>query len=213
MSVLETHGSRQRKNHAAGKPDLRLPNFGFPDSEIRSRLRSLLRMVAWNAARRGASRIPGSDIQDPAIGLAFALFYILEHTPLGRKFYAVGGSERVAFLAGIRTGHIKVLAFAAAGFLVGIGAMFELGQSGAASAGFGPDLLLPAYAAAFLGVTTYRPGYFNIPGAMVAIILLAVGFNGLNLLGAPFWVRPIFNGVVLVLAVITARAEARQLKK
>jgi ribose transport system permease protein len=148
-----------------------------------------------------------------AIGLAFALFYILEHTPLGRKFYAVGGSERVAFLAGIRTGRIKVLAFAAAGFLVSIGALFELGQSGAASAGFGPDLLLPAYAAAFLGVTTYRPGYFNIPGAMVAIILLAVGFNGLNLLGAPFWVRPIFNGVVLVLAVITAREEARQLKK
>lgn len=144
---------------------------------------------------------------------ALVLFYFLEATPTGRKFYAVGGSERVAFLAGVRTSRIKVLAFTLAGLIISIGALFELGQSGAANAGFGPNLLLPAYAAAFLGVTTYRPGYFNVPGTLVAILLLAVGFNGLNLLGAPFWVQPIFNGAVLIVAVITARSEARQLNK
>jgi ribose transport system permease protein len=147
-----------------------------------------------------------------ALVLAAVLLYILEHTPFGRRLYAVGGSERVAFLAGVRTGRVKIAAFAGAGLLVGIGAIFALGQSGAANPGFGADLLLPAYAAAFLGVTTYRPGYYNVPGAIVAIILLAVGFNGLNLLGAPFWVQPIFNGAVLLLAVITARAESRHVK-
>lgn len=147
------------------------------------------------------------------IVLAGILLYVTEHTPFGRKLYAIGGSERVAFLAGIRTGRLKVIAFAVAALLVAIGAVFDLGQSGAANPGFGPDLLLPAYAAAFLGVTSYRPGYYNIPGAIVAILLLAVGFNGLNLLGAPFWVQPIFNGAVLIIAVITARAEARHIKK
>jgi len=145
--------------------------------------------------------------------IALVLLYVTEHTPLGRKLYAVGGSERVAFLAGIRTGRLKIAAFAIAGLLVAIGAIFDLGQSGAANPGFGPDLLLPAYAAAFLGVTSYRPGYYNIPGAIVAILLLATGFNGLNLLGAPFWVQPIFNGAVLIVAVVTARAEARHIKK
>jgi ribose transport system permease protein len=145
--------------------------------------------------------------------LALILFYFTEHTPLGLKFYAIGGSERVAFLAGVRTGRLKILAFAMAGLFVAIGAVFDLGQSGAANPGFGPDLLLPAYAAAFLGVTSYRPGYYNIPGTIIAILLLAVGFNGLNLLGAPFWVQPIFNGAVLIAAVILARAEARHIKK
>ena len=145
--------------------------------------------------------------------IALVLLYMTEHTPFGRKLYATGGSERVAFLAGIRTGRLKIIAFAIAGLLVAIGAVFDLGQSGAANPGFGPDLLLPAYAAAFLGVTSYRPGYYNIPGAIVAILLLAVGFNGLNLLGAPFWVQPIFNGAVLIIAVVTARAEARHIKK
>lgn len=147
-----------------------------------------------------------------ALILAAILLYVLEHTPTGRQLYAIGGSERVAFLAGIRTGLLKILAFAAAGLLVGVGAIFELGQSGAANPSFGPELLLPAYAAAFLGVTTYRPGYYNVPGAVVAILLLAVGFNGLNLLGAPFWVQPIFNGGVLLIAVISARSEARHVK-
>jgi ribose transport system permease protein len=145
--------------------------------------------------------------------MAVLLLYILEQTPFGRKLYATGGSERVAFLAGIRTGLLKIAAFGIAGLLVAIGAIFALGQNGAANAGFGPDLLLPAYAAAFLGVTAYRPGYYNVPGAVIAILLMAVGFNGLNLLGSPFWGQPIFNGAVLVIAVICARAESRQVKK
>ena len=48
---------------------------------------------------------------------------------------------------------------------------------------------------------------------LVAIVLLAVGFNVLNLLGVPYWLQPIFNGVVLILAVITAAAEGRQILK
>jgi ribose transport system permease protein len=145
--------------------------------------------------------------------LALVLVFVLEHTPFGRQLYAIGGSERVALLAGIRVNLCKVLAFMGAGLLVSVAALFELGQSGGANPLFGPELLLPAYAAAFLGVTTYRPGYFNIPGAVIAIVLLAVGFNGLNLLGVPFWLQPIFNGVVLILAVITAAAEGRQILK
>jgi ribose transport system permease protein len=145
--------------------------------------------------------------------LAIILVFVLEHTPFGRQLYAIGGSERVALLAGIRVDLYKVLAFAGAGLLVSIAALFELGQSGGANPLFGPELLLPAYAAAFLGVTTYRPGYFNVPGAVIAIVLLAVGFNGLNLLGVPYWLQPIFNGVVLILAVISAAAEGRQILK
>lgn len=144
--------------------------------------------------------------------LAVVTFMVLEHTPAGRHLYAIGGSERVAFLAGVRTHRLKTLAFIAAGFLVAIGAIFELGQAGAATPGWGASLLLPAYASVFLGVTTYRPGYFNVIGTIVAIMVLAVGFDGLSLLGVPFWVQPIFNGAVLLVAVLSARAESRHVR-
>jgi ribose transport system permease protein len=144
--------------------------------------------------------------------IAIVLFYVLEHTPLGRFWYAIGGSERVAFLAGVRTNAMRILVFPAAGLLIGVAAVFQLGQAGAANPGGGVDLLLPAYAAAFLGVTTFRPGYYNVVGTVVAIVLVAAGFNGLSLLGVPFWVQPIFNGSVLLIAVLTARAEARHVR-
>jgi ribose/xylose/arabinose/galactoside ABC-type transport system permease subunit len=147
-----------------------------------------------------------------AIVVAVALFYVLEGTPVGRSFYAVGGSERVAFLAGLRTNRLRIAAFTLAGLFVGIGAVIALGQSGGANPGYGPDLLLPAYAAAFLGVTTYHAGRYNVVGSVVGLLLLAVGFNGLSLLGVPFWVQPIFNGGVLLLAVMLARSEARKVK-
>jgi hypothetical protein len=89
----------------------------------------------------------------------------------------------VAFLAGVPTGKMKITAFAVAGLLVGVGAWSDRRRKSVLRT----ELLLPAYAAAFLSITTYRPGYYNVPGIVVAIILLAVGFNGLNLLGAPFW--------------------------
>ena len=129
-----------------------------------------------------------------------------------RFWYAIGGSERVAYLAGVRTNRMRMTAFAAAGLIVGIAANFALAQAGSANPGYGPELLLPAYAAAFLGVATYRPGYYNVLGALVAIILLAIGFNGLSLLGVPFWVQPIFNGSVLIIAVLVARQETRQVR-
>jgi ribose transport system permease protein len=161
----------------------------------------------------GQNKALGLSISVWAAGLiGLILLVILERTPFGRTLYAVGASERVTYLAGVPTKRLKLLSFVGAGLIVSFAAVFQLGQVGAASTTVGPDLLLPAYAAAFLGVTVFRPGYYNVLGTIVAILLLAVGFNGLSLAGVPFWVQPIFNGGVLLLAVLTARAEARRVR-
>lgn len=144
--------------------------------------------------------------------IAIVLVYTLEHTPLGRRWYAIGGSETVSFLAGIPTNRLRTLAFVMAGLMVGIGSVFQLGIRAGGDPTFGPDLLLPAYAAVFLGVTAHRPGEYNVIGTVIAIILLAVGFNGLSLIGVPFWAEPLFDGLVLLVAVLIAKAEARQVK-
>lgn len=146
------------------------------------------------------------------LAIAIFLVYLLEHTPFGRRLYAIGGSETVAFMSGVPTRQMRILAFVMAGVMVGIGAVFQLGLRAGGDPTFGPALLLPAYAAVFLGVTTHRPGQYNVIGTAIAIVLLAVGFNGLSLVGIPFWVEPLFDGIVLLVAVLIANAEARQVK-
>lgn len=145
------------------------------------------------------------------LALAIAMYVLLCFTPFGRRVYAVGGSERVARLAGVRTVAVKIAAFAGAGLFAALAGLMQLGEAGAANPGFGINLLLPAFAAIFLGATTIRPGVFNVWGTIVAILLLAAGFTGLALVGVPLWVEPIFDGVVLLVAVLAAGAEARSL--
>lgn len=141
--------------------------------------------------------------------MAVLLYVLLTFTPFGKRVYAVGGSERVARLAGVRTRAVKIAAFAVAGLLAACAGLLQLGQAGGANPSFGVELLLPAFAAIFLGATAIRPGTFNVWGTVVAILLLAAGFTGLGLEGVPIWVQPIFDGVVLLTAVLVTRAEDR----
>jgi ribose transport system permease protein len=145
------------------------------------------------------------------LGLAIAIYLLLDHTPYGRRIYAVGGAERVARLAGVRTHLIKTSAFALAGLFAALAGLMQLGESGGANPTFGLNLLLPAFAAIFLGATAIRPGYFNVWGTLIAILLLASGFSGLSLRGVPLWVEPLFDGAVLLVAVLFAREEARSI--
>jgi ribose transport system permease protein len=69
------------------------------------------------------------------------------------------------------------------------------------SLNFGGTLLLPAFAAAFLGSTQLIPGRFNVWGTLLAIFVLATGVQGLQLVSGASWLNDMFNGVALIVAV------------
>ena len=69
------------------------------------------------------------------------------------------------------------------------------------SLSFGGTLLLPAFAAAFLGSTQLIPGRFNVWGTLLAIFVLATGVQGLQLVSGASWLNDMFNGVALIIAV------------
>jgi len=66
---------------------------------------------------------------------------------------------------------------------------------------FGQTLLLPAFAAAFLGSTQLKPGRFNIWGTVLAVYVLATGVQGLSFVTSAQWLSDMFNGVALIGAV------------
>jgi ribose transport system permease protein len=84
-------------------------------------------------------------------------------------------------------------------------AQLRIGQSTV-----GQEFLLPAFTGALLGATCIRPGRQNVWGTLVAILLLAVTVGGLNQMGAPFFVEPLFNGFTLILAVGLSVTAARR---
>ncbi|HWI22472.1 MAG TPA: ABC transporter permease [Baekduia sp.] len=136
--------------------------------------------------------------------IAIGLWYLMEHTPFGRYLRATGAGREAARLTGVPTGRYLALAFIIAGALAALCGVLQTARTGSATASVGPEFLLPAYAAAFLGATTIKRGRFNVWGTVVGVFVLAVGITGLQLWGAPFWVPNVFNGTALILAVSVA---------
>jgi len=137
--------------------------------------------------------------------VALLLWYLLSSTPLGRFLYAIGGSKDASRLSGVSVKNVTLLAFAGAGFLAGVAGIVQAGILGSGNPTVGSPFLLPAYAAAFLGATAVQPGVFNVWGTVLAVITVQVGTTGLVLMGAPFWIEPVFQGGALLIAVIAAR--------
>jgi ribose transport system permease protein len=137
--------------------------------------------------------------------VSLLLWYLTERTPLGRQVVSIGLNREAARLMGIRTRALVVGAFVASGILSALAGVLLLGRVGSASSGVGPSFLLPALAAGFLGATTIKVGRFNVLGTVIAVALVAVGLNGLQLNGVPVWVEPVFDGAVLAVAVGASR--------
>lgn len=146
------------------------------------------------------------------IAIAVVLWFIMERTPFGRYLRATGLGRDAAELSGVRTKRYTASALIGAGLLAGMAGALQAARSSSATPDLGPEYLLPAYAAAFLGATAIRAGYFNVWGTVVGVYLLAVGGNGLIILGASTWVTNVFNGVALLVAVSAATLVQRRKK-
>jgi ribose transport system permease protein len=149
-----------------------------------------------------------------ALALAVVVWYVFGYTPVGRRLLVVGRGREVARLSGIRVGAVRWGSLTCSGLLAAFGGVLYAGTSGAAGPSSGLELLLPAFAAAFLGATTIRPGRFNAWGTLIAVYFLVTGITGLQLMGAESYVQNLFYGAALVLAVafsqIVRRRRARR---
>ncbi len=143
--------------------------------------------------------------------LALIMWYVLERTPLGRRTYATGGNEMAARLTGIRTTRLKFGSLIVSAVIASLAGVLFLSIIGAASLDAGSPYLLPGFAAVFLGATQVKRGRANVVGTIIAVYVLATGVQGLQLVGGPFWVSYLFNGLALIIAVALAQMNRRSL--
>jgi ribose transport system permease protein len=144
------------------------------------------------------------------LAIALGAWYTLEATPIGRHFYAVGGSREAAKLSGLNVDRLTIIAFVISGILAGFAGVLQSAQLGSGNPNVGPPFLLPAFASAFLGATAIKVGTFNVWGTIIAVFTVAIGISGLQLMGVEFFVGPIFQGAALLVAVIATRLLLRE---
>ncbi len=128
------------------------------------------------------------------------VWWFLDHTPAGRYIHATGANREAARLSGVRVGKWEWISLLCSGGLCGLGGILYASLNGP-STSFGSALLLPAFAAVFLGSTQLRPGRVNTWGTLIAVFVLATGVEGLQLLTGVQWLNEMFSGVALLAAV------------
>lgn len=144
-----------------------------------------------------------------ALLLTMLLWYVLQHTPLGRYLLFVGRGREVARLAGVRVDAVRFGSLVTSAVLATGAGMILAGTSASAQVGIGNGYLLPAFAAAFLGATAIIPGQFNAWGSWVSVYFLLTGITGLSMVGYSGWPEQVFYGGALIVAVVLSQLASR----
>ena len=140
--------------------------------------------------------------------------FLLGRTRFGRYVYAIGGNAEAARRAGINLSRIRVLAFVLAGLTAGIMGIIYASQLGSVSSNVpGGQNVLFAVAAAVIGGVSLFGGRGKMLGAVLGGVIVAVIYNGLQLLGLGASPQYIWTAVVLLAAVtidtVARRSQAR----
>ena len=136
--------------------------------------------------------------------------FLLGRTRFGRYIYAIGGNAEAARRAGINLSRIRILAFTLCGLTAGIMGIIYTSYLGSISTGVqGGQNVLYAVAAAVIGGTSLFGGRGKMLNAFLGGLIVAVIYNGLELLGLGAAPQYLWTAVVL-LAAVTVDTLARR---
>ena len=140
--------------------------------------------------------IPNAVIIWVVIGAA--AIFLLTRTTFGRAVYAIGNRESAAFLSGVDTRRIVMVAFAISGGLSAFGGVLLAGYASKAAQSMGDPYLLPSIAAVVLGGTSILGGRGTYLGTIAGVILITLLQSILSVMQMPEAGRQIIYGVVIV---------------
>lgn len=140
--------------------------------------------------------------------VAVAIF-LLTKTSLGRKVYAAGDNPEAARLAGLNVAKIKVLSFTVAGVLVGISAILLASRSGSADSGTGAGIEFTGITACVLSGVALKGGEGTLWKAIVAVYVLGVLANGMQLINLGTYPQYIAKGAIMLFSLYLSNRETQ----
>jgi D-xylose transport system permease protein len=142
--------------------------------------------------------------------LLLATSVLLMRTKFGRYVYAVGGNAEAARRAGINLNRIRVLSFTLCGVFAGVTGILYSSYLGSMSENFpGGQYVLYSVAGGVIGGISLFGGRGRMLGAVLGGFVVAVIYNGVELLGLGAAGQYIWTAIVL-LAAVTLDALARR---
>jgi ribose transport system permease protein len=138
--------------------------------------------------------------------LALLIWVVLNKTPLGEYFLAVGGNAEASHIAGVPVALTKIASYGISGSLAAVAGLILVGRLGAADPTLGNLWELDAIAAAAIGGASLMGGKGSIVGTLLGAIILGSLRNGLTLLNVQAFYQLFATGLIILVAMLIDRA-------
>ena len=133
--------------------------------------------------------------------LAAVAWFYLRHTAGGRHFYAIGGDQLAAQLAGVKVRQRILAAYLLTGLLVGLASTFVVAQGSNLGQNVGNGKELAVIAAVVIGGTSITGGRGSVLGTVLGALLVQTVASGVTQLGWRSELSDLFVGVAIIIAV------------
>lgn len=130
--------------------------------------------------------------------ILLAVGFVMSKTYIGRRVYGVGDNPTAARLAGLNVSRIKILAFTVGGLLVGISAVLLSSRAGSADSSTGTGLEFTGITACVLSGVSLKGGEGTLWKCIVAVFVLGVLSNGMQLIQLGAYPQYIAKGVIML---------------
>lgn len=138
--------------------------------------------------------------------IAVIAHFYKEHTRRGRYNFAVGANAAAARQVGINVEREKAKAFAICGGFCGIGGIILLSLFNNVNMTMGTYYKFPGICATVLSAAFWKIGKYNVPGSVIAAILIVAIQNGVITIGGSYYYKEIVQGILLVIALLIVAA-------
>jgi ribose/xylose/arabinose/galactoside ABC-type transport system permease subunit len=136
------------------------------------------------------------------IPIVLVLLFLLNRTAFGRRLYGVGSNETAARFSGISVRRVRISVYTLSGFLCALAGWIITSRVASARPDIGSSYLLEAITIAVLGGVSIKGGEGTIGGVILALVIITMLYNGMDISGIqPIWQLGIL-GVILVGAVL-----------
>jgi ribose transport system permease protein len=141
--------------------------------------------------------------------LILITYVVVNRTPLGRHFYAVGGNPKAATLSGIDTKKTLFVTYVLVGLLASIGGMLLTARLDTGEANIGASMPLESIAACVIAGVSLRGGLGRVENVVLGALFIVLVQNGMNLARIESYLQTVVLGLLLILAVIADRLRLR----
>lgn len=104
--------------------------------------------------------------------LFFGVLYVLLHKmTFGRKTFALGGNEKAAFIAGIKSDRIKIAIYSISGLMAAVAGIIITSRLNSAQPTAGNAYEMDAIASVVLGGTSLSGGRGRLVGTLIGALI------------------------------------------